>query len=69
MTERPIKTCPRCGTTFECKASSPDRCDCASVELHEDTRHTIAEHYVDCLCVACLRAMEAGASPTGRGRE
>ncbi len=63
MTRNAIKTCPRCGATFECTLNNPSHCGCASVELREDVLLAIARRYTDCLCVACLREMEAGAPP------
>jgi hypothetical protein len=60
MTKHEIKTCPRCGASFECKLNNPVHCQCAGVELDEDQLLAIAEHFPDCLCVSCLRAIAAG---------
>jgi len=55
-----IKTCPRCGATFECLQSP--QCWCASVRLDEKTRRELAARYRDCLCFECLSAIVAGAA-------
>jgi len=47
-----IKTCPRCGKTFECVHSID--CWCVKVKLTDATKAYLKEHYSDCLCKDCL---------------
>jgi hypothetical protein len=54
------KTCPRCGRVFECQVNSPIRCDCARVQLDDPTLARLHGRYSDCLCLDCLRAIDAG---------
>jgi hypothetical protein len=54
-----IKTCPRCGLSFECKLNNPVHCGCARVHLSDDLLLRIQEQYPDCLCTACLTALVA----------
>jgi hypothetical protein len=49
-----VKTCPRCGSPFQCKANRVERCDCLGVSLSTEALEYLSEHYDDCLCVACL---------------
>jgi hypothetical protein len=58
MLKHEIKTCPRCGGSFECKANRVERCDCLDVVLSTPALEYLSEHYQDCLCVACLRGVE-----------
>jgi hypothetical protein len=60
QTKHEIKTCPRCGGAFECKANNPARCDCARVQLTDDTLLAIEGRYQDCLCLACLTSLSLG---------
>lgn len=63
--------CPRCGTLFECRAGSIQRCQCHAVALQPEHLDYIASLYGGCLCLRCLRvlrqAYEAGARPGGAG--
>jgi hypothetical protein len=65
MLKHELKTCPRCGRTFECKANNPVRCNCALVELDEERLDAMQRRYSDCLCLDCLRAIAAGHGPAG----
>ena len=47
-----IKTCPRCGKTFECVHSID--CWCVKVKLTDATKAYLKDHYSDCLCKDCL---------------
>ena len=49
-----LKSCPRCGKTFECVHSKD--CWCAKVILNEVTR-TKLKAYSDCLCKDCLEQL------------
>lgn len=53
-------TCPRCGQAFHCGAKD-SRCDCFDVKLSESLRKELAQHYVRCLCLDCLKAVKDGA--------
>jgi hypothetical protein len=61
-TKHEIKTCPRCGRAFECKVNNPAHCDCAQVQLTEETVLALEGRYQDCLCLTCLTALAAGES-------
>ncbi|MBR1563969.1 MAG: cysteine-rich CWC family protein [Paludibacteraceae bacterium] len=51
-----IKTCPRCGNTFECRHDDDIRlCQCSSVHLSKGAQLHLALHYTNlCLCHDCL---------------
>jgi hypothetical protein len=53
-----LKECPRCGAGFECKEGSILICQCCTVDLTSAQREFMAARYDDCLCVACLRAIQ-----------
>ena len=53
------KTCPRCGRSFSCMADRIAPCQCLGVTLSEATAQWLKAHYSDCLCVPCLRELEA----------
>lgn len=55
MQKHEIKRCPRCGSSFECKANRVERCDCLGVTLCDAALEELSTHYEDCLCVPCLR--------------
>ncbi|HEY9045495.1 MAG TPA: cysteine-rich CWC family protein [Ohtaekwangia sp.] len=52
------KKCPRCQTAFECKVGSITLCQCSTVTLREDERNYMRENFTDCLCAACMVAMQ-----------
>ncbi len=52
--------CPRCGAAFHCGAADP-RCDCFDLDLSAALRQRLAAQYSSCLCIACLRALQAAA--------
>jgi hypothetical protein len=52
------KICPRCAREFVCKANRIHRCDCMDVRLSLEAMEHIRQLYDDCLCVACLEALE-----------
>jgi hypothetical protein len=62
-----LKACPRCGQVFECKLNNPVHCHCAGLQLSEETLCAIRERFRDCLCLACLTALAAGADLTLTG--
>ncbi|MBR3407952.1 MAG: cysteine-rich CWC family protein [Paludibacteraceae bacterium] len=51
------KHCPRCGTAFTCMHDAPALCQCAGIALSPQTRAYLRATYSDCLCAACLRAI------------
>ena len=50
--------CPRCGGGFHCGALEGS-CDCASVTLDDATRDALRLKFEGCLCIACLRELQA----------
>jgi hypothetical protein len=52
------KPCPRCGASFECKVGNVVLCQCASVELSPEEQAWIQARYDDCLCAACMKALQ-----------
>ena len=50
--------CPRCGKAFHCGAQDA-MCECAQVQLIDALRTELQQRYVGCLCVGCLRAVQA----------
>lgn len=48
------KHCGRCHIEFNCRAEEIALCDCAKVELSENTRQFLAKTKYDCLCNTCL---------------
>jgi len=61
MSERMIKheykTCPRCGTGFECKAGNILQCQCYGISLPFAVQQQIEQAYRDCLCRSCLETL------------
>jgi hypothetical protein len=53
-----IISCERCKTTFECKANSFTKCQCATVPLNLNETQYISEQFDGCLCANCLRALQ-----------
>lgn len=51
-------SCPRCGGSFHCGAADA-RCDCFDLQLSEALRQRLAAQYSRCLCLACLRSLQA----------
>ncbi len=52
-----FKTCPRCGTGFDCKAGNILQCQCYGIVLSEPVKQQIESLYRDCLCRACLETL------------
>ncbi|MFB1488372.1 MULTISPECIES: cysteine-rich CWC family protein [unclassified Thiocapsa] len=69
MGKHESKTCPRCGASFECKANRVERCCCIGVALTPETLDYLGEHYRDCLCVACLEAVNRRVGSRGSDEE
>lgn len=51
------KTCPRCGTGFECKAGNILQCQCYGIGLTAAAQQLVEQQYTDCLCRSCLEAL------------
>ena len=54
MPSHEVKSCPRCGKAFECKAGDITQCQCYGIQLSPEERAFIEERYKDCLCADCL---------------
>jgi hypothetical protein len=50
--------CERCGGEFACEIGLKG-CWCTDVALSEATRKNMRDQYKDCLCRACLEALDA----------
>ncbi|MBV8469408.1 MAG: cysteine-rich CWC family protein [Burkholderiaceae bacterium] len=50
--------CPRCGQAFRCGATA-SRCDCFDLQLSEELRTRLVQQYEHCLCLTCLRQLQA----------
>ena len=57
------ESCPRCAAPFHCGAAEP-RCDCFDLQLSQALRQSLAEQYSRCLCLPCLRALQAAETNT-----
>ena len=51
--------CPRCGASFGCGANAPGPCACAGPPLSAALRADLSARYIGCLCVPCLRQLQA----------
>ena len=53
--------CPRCDRAFSCEAETTIQapCACFAVQLSDAARAGLRERYTRCLCVPCLRAIQA----------
>jgi hypothetical protein len=58
-------SCPRCGQAFRCGIDDPVPCACTGVRLGVEQLVAIRASFDDCLCVACLSSIAAGAAPAG----
>lgn len=57
------KTCPRCGSLFDCKNNNITKCHCVHVTISPEGYQHIKDKYKDCLCMNCLREIEKGLKP------
>lgn len=53
--------CPRCGGAFHCGRQDSEPCACGSLTLSPALLAALRERYPSCLCLACLKALAAGA--------
>lgn len=58
MPANELKTCPRCGTCFECKAGNISLCQCNDVDLSEAVKIVMEKQFHDCLCLQCLKQLQ-----------
>jgi hypothetical protein len=58
MCKHEEKNCPRCQAGFECKVGSILLCQCAAVQLNEEERSYLQEHFDDCLCANCMQDLK-----------
>jgi len=56
--------CPRCAQPFSCGAAGP-RCDCFDLKLTPELRAKLAQQYDRCLCLTCLKQLQAEAARSG----
>jgi len=49
-----LKNCPRCKTSFECKAGHISLCHCAWFKMSGELKIYLELRYDDCLCSSCL---------------
>lgn len=49
-----IKTCERCGGSFECLPEDIVNCSCSKINLEQQVREYLNCKYKDCLCSNCL---------------
>ncbi|MBH9551260.1 cysteine-rich CWC family protein [Inhella gelatinilytica] len=52
--------CPRCGRPRVCGATTGD-CACFGLDLSPELQRELRRRWSDCLCVACLSALQRGA--------
>lgn len=53
-----VVCCDRCGQSIECRANAYAKCQCSTVRLSVVEVEYISECYENCLCAACLKAMQ-----------
>jgi hypothetical protein len=53
--------CPRCGEAFHCAAAN-SHCDCFDLTLSAALRQALARQYSACLCISCLKQLQAQAN-------
>lgn len=68
MPAHETKSCPRCGSDFECRVGSITKCQCSEVSIDADTAEELTLEYGDCLCHACLEALASTPDATTRDR-
>ena len=64
-----LKYCPRCHSTFECKAGNILLCQCNTLILSEREKEYLSNNYDDCLCAACLNELKLILKNTSAGEE
>lgn len=56
-----LDRCPRCGGGFHCGAADAAPCPCSTLTLTPELQAALRERWQGCLCLACLKALAAGA--------
>lgn len=52
-----VKSCPRCGAAFECKAGTILQCQCYGIAINDEESAYMMQRYEGCLCRNCLQAI------------
>ena len=58
MCKHEEKICPRCNASFECKVGHITQCQCYGIKFTNAERDHIAAGFTDCLCFACMKALQ-----------
>jgi hypothetical protein len=61
FTKHEVKVCPRCLSTFECKAGDIAHCQCYAINLPLDVQDFVTNKYDDCVCKDCLLQLSEAA--------
>lgn len=64
MSKHELKYCPRCHSTFECKAGSILLCQCSKIEIDKKTQVYLQNNYNDCLCASCIEEIKSNLNNT-----
>jgi hypothetical protein len=67
MCQHETKYCGRCRSSFECKVGNILECQCYGVSMSDEEKAFIAGQYSDCLCRACLEAIQLDFRQGGLG--
>ena len=54
MKEPKVKTCPKCGVTFECTTNGGN-CWCNQYTISPENLKFLNENFSNCLCESCLK--------------
>jgi hypothetical protein len=57
--------CPRCGGGFHCGVNDTAPCACMSLQLDPALTAELRQRYTGCLCLACLRTLNAEREKAG----
>ena len=63
MTLQASERCPRCGGGFHCGINDAEPCACSTLQLGAAVLAELRSRYTGCLCLACLRQIEAMTLP------
>jgi Cysteine-rich CWC len=58
MCKHEEKYCPRCCSSFECKAGTIMQCQCGTIQLSLEERVYVESKFEDCLCINCLHVLQ-----------
>lgn len=59
MYRHEIKNCPRCQNVFECRVCNILDCQCNAMKLSQEERDYISGKFEDCLCIKCMKDLQA----------